>query len=77
MPTTPAAREVVVIASAAGAGGAIVIVSAADFVRAGVLESVTVTVTGLAVTAAVGVPEITPVAAATDNPAGSPVIDQL
>ena len=55
------------------------IVSAAECVRAGEPESLTVMVTERLVTGAAGVPEITPVAAASDKPGGSdPVLaDQV
>jgi hypothetical protein len=46
-------------------------VSAADCLRAGEPESLTVKVTEPLVTGAAGVPEITPVATASDKPAGS------
>ena len=55
------------------------IVSAAECVRAGEPESLTVMETERLVTGAAGVPEITPVAAASDKPGGSdPVLaDQV
>ena len=65
--TTPLGRDVVVIFKAAGAT---VIVSAAVLVLAGDCESVTAKVIDELDTAAVGVPDITPVEAASDRPAG-------
>ena len=58
---------------------AMVIARVADRVCAGLLESFAWNVTESFVTAAVGVPEITPVDAARDSPAGRAplVIDQL
>jgi hypothetical protein len=43
---------------------------------AGVLESVTLKVTGVDVTAVVGIPPIAPVDGLIDSPAGKPVADQ-
>jgi low temperature requirement protein LtrA len=60
VPTCPFAREVVVIVSGCGAGE-IVSVRVTVWVRAGLLESVTVNVRLTFVAVAVGVPVIVPV----------------
>jgi len=69
VPTWPLGRVVVVIAKAAAA--LTVSVRLADFVCAGLLVSVTVNVSGVALTVAVGVPVIAPVVAFSERPAGS------
>ena len=78
-PTVP---PVIVICGQPGQGligGAIVIVSpVVDAVWCvGVVESVTVMVTGLAVTAVVGVPPMAPVLALIDSPPGRPVAEYV
>ena len=72
----PSGNVVVVITSAAGA---IVSVRFTDLVCAGLSASTTLKVSGVAFTAAVGVPVIAPVAASNARPAGSvpAVIDHV
>ena len=65
---SPFGRDVVVITRGAGA---IVRVRLTVFVNAGLLESVTLKVSGVPFTAAVGVPVIEPVEAFRLKPAGS------
>jgi hypothetical protein len=76
VPTAPEG-SVALIVNAGGAAVATTIESCTDLVCAGLPASVTVAVK-LVVPLAVGVPEITPVAAASDRPAGRlpVVIDQ-
>ena len=74
--TRPVGSELVVITSAAAE---IVSVKFADVVKAGWLESLTVTVSASPLTAVDGVPLIVPVEAPSDSPAGSVplAIDQV
>jgi hypothetical protein len=67
-PTCPFGSDVVVLVSVLGA---MVSVIATDALCAGLLESVTVKVSGAPDIAAVGVPVMAPVEAFSDNPAGS------
>ena len=68
-PTCPFGSDVVVTLSGVVV---LVVVSVSDAVAlcAGLLESVTLNVSGALATAVVGVPEIAPVEAFSDNPAG-------
>ena len=72
MPCVPLASVLVVITRV----GAIVKDKVFEVETGGVAESATVT-TAEKAPLAVGVPEITPVPAAIDKPAGKPVADQL
>jgi hypothetical protein len=75
-PTCPFGSDVVVMPSVLEA---MVSVTDATAFCAGLLESVTVKVSGVPDTAAVGVPVMAPVAVFSDNPAGNvpPVSDQV
>ena len=75
-PTRPFGIDVLVMVSVLEA---MVIVTDATAFCAGLLESVTVKVSGAAETTAVGVPLIAPVAVFSDNPAGNvpPVSDHV
>jgi hypothetical protein len=70
MPTWPFGNAVVVMDKGPVADEEMVKVSIADAVWAGLLESVTVNVSGVALAGAVGVPVIAPVAAFRVRPAG-------
>ncbi len=70
-PTCPLGKDVVVIAKAEGADALMVSVRWIDWVCAGLPESVTEKVSGLALAAADGVPVIAPVAGFRLMPAGS------
>ena len=67
-PTRPFGIDVLVMVSVLEA---MVIVTDATAFCAGLLESVTVKVSGVPVTTAVGVPVMAPVAVFSDNPAGN------
>jgi hypothetical protein len=64
-------REVVVMLNGAVPAAAIVSERLADLLCAGLLESVTVNVSAVALAAAVGVPVIAPVVVFSARPAGS------
>jgi hypothetical protein len=71
LPTCPFAKEVVVIERSLGAAAVIVSARLTLLVGAGLLASVTLNVSGMLLTATVGVPLIAPVAAFSDKPAGN------
>jgi hypothetical protein len=68
VPTCPFGNDVVIIASV---GAAIVSESETVLFWTGLLESLTLKVSGVALTAAVGVPLMPPWAAFSDSPAGN------
>jgi hypothetical protein len=76
-PTVPLGRDVVVIERVGGGVAAIVRLNEADLLCAGLAESVTVKVRGVALAAAVGVPVMAPVDAFRARPAGSVPLVQL
>ena len=71
VPTWPLGSEVVLMASAGGAEDETVRLRLTDLLCAGMLESVTVTVSMVALAVSVGVPVIAPVDGFSVSPAGS------